>query len=92
MRAIVILSLLFLLVLAAAQPAAGTCAQLCGPVLTWFTIAPGGSSSGGPYGLLGVIGQADAGRLSGGGYTLEGGFLSGTTGDAWYVYLPLTSR
>ncbi len=43
--------------------------------ISWYAIAGGGgSSAGGVYNLTGTIGQASAGRLSGGNYTLEGGF------------------
>jgi len=41
----------------------------------WFTVdGGGGTSSGGVYSLSGTIGQPDAGKLSGGTYTLDGGF------------------
>src|SRR5437763_10952286 len=43
--------------------------------IDWFTIdGGGGTSSGGQYSLSGTIGQPDAGHLTGGTYTLEGGF------------------
>lgn len=44
--------------------------------LTWSTIDGGGYtwSEGGGYALDGTAGQPDAGMLSGGGYTLSGGF------------------
>jgi len=44
-----------------------------------FTIDAGGStrSAGGPFALGGTIGQPDAGRLSGSGFTLSGGFWAG---------------
>ena len=43
--------------------------------IDWFTIdGGGGTSSGGPYTLTGTIGQPDAGELSGGSYSLIGGF------------------
>lgn len=43
--------------------------------IDWFTIdGGGGTSAGGGFTLSGTIGQPDAGRLSGGAYTLEGGF------------------
>jgi hypothetical protein len=35
----------------------------------------GRTSMGGGYALTGVIGQSDAGVMTGGGYTLSGGFL-----------------
>jgi hypothetical protein len=43
--------------------------------IDWFTIdGGGGTSTGGTYTVTGTIGQPDAGRMSGGAYTLEGGF------------------
>jgi hypothetical protein len=47
-------------------------------------------STGGSYALGGTVGQADAEALSGGGYTLTGGFWSGITGSR--TYLPLVVR
>ena len=53
-------------------------AQTGGPYdLSWHNIGPGGSASGGSYDLLGSIGQPDAATMSGGPYTLTGGFLPG---------------
>jgi hypothetical protein len=45
----------------------------------WYTVDGGGTSaaSGGVYGLAGTIGQFDPGVLSGGVYTLRGGFWRG---------------
>jgi len=47
--------------------------------LSWNTIdAGGGTSTGGSYSLTGTIGQHDAGvTLSGGAFTLAGGFWAG---------------
>lgn len=47
--------------------------------LSWWTMDGGGAtfSSGGSYELGGTIGQPDAGTLSGGDYTLGGGFWVG---------------
>ena len=43
--------------------------------IDWFTIdGGGGTSSGGSYAVSGTIGQPDAGSMSGGAYTLVGGF------------------
>jgi hypothetical protein len=43
--------------------------------IDWFTIdGGGGTSTGGVYSVSGTIGQPDAGTMSGGPYTLEGGF------------------
>jgi len=44
--------------------------------ISWYTIdGGGGMSSGGPYVLMGTIGQPDADWSSGGKYELLGGFL-----------------
>src|SRR5262245_38029413 len=43
--------------------------------IDWFTIdGGGGTSSAGAYTLSGTIGQPDAGHLSAGNFTLDGGF------------------
>jgi len=43
--------------------------------MDWSTIAGGGgASTGGVYSVTGTIGQPDAGTMSGGNYTLQGGF------------------
>lgn len=45
--------------------------------IAWFTIdGGGGTSSGGAYSLSGTIGQPEAGMMTGGSYTLQGGFWS----------------
>ncbi|MDB6110871.1 MAG: hypothetical protein JWR69_2621 [Pedosphaera sp.] len=46
--------------------------------MDWFTVDGGGGTSiGGAFSISGTIGQPDAGVLSGGGFTVEGGFWSG---------------
>jgi len=46
--------------------------------LTWSTVdGGGGTSSGGIYSLGGTAGQPDAGLVSGGTFTLAGGFSPG---------------
>ena len=43
--------------------------------IDWHTIdGGGGTSTGGVYSVSGTIGQPDAGTMSGGNYTLQGGF------------------
>jgi hypothetical protein len=43
--------------------------------LSWWTIdGGGGTASGGGFALAGTVGQPDAGAMSGGAYTLGGGF------------------
>lgn len=61
--------------------------------LSWSTVDGGGYtwSEGGGYSLGGTAGQPDAGVISGGAYTLSGGFWVG--GPARYgIYLPLVVR
>ena len=46
--------------------------------IDWFTLDGGGDASrGGTFTLTGTIGQPDAGAVSGGNYTLQGGFWPG---------------
>ena len=53
----------------------GTAAQAQNYSIDWFSIdGGGGTSTGGVFSVTGTIGQADAGRMSGGNFTLEGGF------------------
>jgi hypothetical protein len=48
--------------------------------IDWYTMdGGGGTSTGGAFSLSGTIGQPDAGRLSGGDFSLEGGFWAGAT-------------
>ncbi len=42
--------------------------------VNWWTIGGGGASSGGAFTVTGTAGQSDAGKLTGGNFTLEGGF------------------
>jgi hypothetical protein len=45
--------------------------------IDWFTIdGGGGTSTGGVYTVSGTIGQPDAGHMTGGNFTLDGGFWS----------------
>jgi hypothetical protein len=62
--------------------------------LSWSTVDGGGAtwSEGGGYSLGGTVGQPDAGVLSGGGYTLAGGFWAGGAAARYGVYLPLVLR
>jgi len=47
--------------------------------IPWFTVdGGGGSSSGGTFTIRGTIGQPDAGVMTGGQYTVSGGFWAGT--------------
>ena len=54
---------------------AGLLASVAQYSIDWHTIdGGGGTSTGGVYSVTGTIGQPDAGRMSGGNYTIEGGF------------------
>jgi hypothetical protein len=61
--------------------------------LTWWTVDGGGmmNVTGGAYTLGGTIGQPDAGVLSGGGFSLNGGFWVGGANQC-KVYLPLVIK
>jgi hypothetical protein len=74
-------------------------AQTGGPFdLTWWTADGGGGTvNGGDYALMGTAGQPDAGAaLSGGSYTLAGGFWVGgpaiTPVPGHDVYLPIVLK
>lgn len=64
--------------------------------IDWWTIDNGGGTSqGGDYAVSGSIGQPDTGpRMSGGDYTVVGGFWGGaeTPPGLNFVYLPLVIR
>jgi len=61
--------------------------------LSWSRVAGGGAtfSMGGFYELGGTAGQAEAGTMSGGGYSLTGGFWGGITGQT-RIYVPLAIK
>lgn len=96
MRRVTLVVVLSLILLACAWVAA---AQIGGPYdLSWNTTDAGGHtfSSGGPFTLGGTVGQPDAGTISGGPYTVEGGFWSGLRPadgvDQYTLYLPTVRR
>ena len=54
--------------------------------ITWSTIdGGGGASSGGPYTLVGTIGQPDPGEMAGGDYKLSGGSWAGVLWEQCFV-------
>ena len=64
--------------------------------IDWFTVdGGGGTSSGGSFTLTGTIGQTDAATLSGGNYSLQGGFWPAivlpATGEAPTMFIQLSS-
>jgi len=62
----------------------------------WWTVDGGGgaSSAVGSYSLVGTVGQADAGGMSGGDFALCGGFWPGGAAvpAGYAIYLPLVLR
>ena len=82
-----VLALIALVVLASAALASGSYE------IPWFTVDSGGATigAGGEFTLGGTVGQPDAGALSGGEYTLLGGFWAGS-GPNSYAYLPVILR
>ena len=59
--------------------------------LTWSSIdGGGGTSSSGGYTMSGTTGQFDAGRTSGGDYTLVSGFWAAAGGSM--LFLPVVHR
>ncbi len=61
--------------------------------LSWWTVDGGGGTSvGSGYTVNGTIGQPDAGIISGGAYTLNGGFWHIETAASYNLYLPVVLR
>ena len=86
-------ALLLLIALTTSQSISSASAQSGGGYdLTWNSIDGGGGmfSTGGNYSLGGTIGQADAGTMSGGNYSLIGGFWVDFLGNK--LNLPLIMR
>jgi hypothetical protein len=86
-RAMVLVTIVLLL-------AASTALALSDFDISWWTVdGGGGTASGGSYTLIGTIGQPDAEVLTGGDYTLGGGFWGGGAAAVEYrVYLPMVLR
>ena len=66
--------------------------------ITWWSTDGGGNTSrSSSFSLSGTAGQADAGRMTGGSYSLTGGFWNAQTGEigggqTLRVYLPLVRK
>jgi hypothetical protein len=87
MRRLLILLLLLTLLLAAGAIWAAPNSSFN---LPWWTVDGGGAVpplNGGSYSLQGTTGQADAGMMSNGRYTLNGGYWNRTM-TTYTVYLP----
>jgi hypothetical protein len=82
-----VLTLLFLLSVTLAYAQSGGLYDL-----SWWTIDGGsGTLTGSGYEMMASVGQPDAGpALTGGSYTLSGGFWPGVSEDSdSYIHLPL---
>lgn len=85
----------FLTLLVLLLPISIAIAQTDGFDLPWSTLDGGGYtfSAGGGYELGGTIGQPDAGTMTGGIYSLGGGFwASRVVVEQYNIYLPLILR
>jgi hypothetical protein len=89
----IVLVLLIGITTASAQRTNDPASPQSGYSIDWYTIDGGGAtfSTGGSYSLGGSIGQADAGSLGGGSYTLNGGFWGGASIN-YTIYLPLVLK
>ncbi len=95
MKQVTLLILIGLLLIAAStvEAQAGASTPLnAGYDLAWNTIDSGGdTSTGSGYTLMGTIGQADAGVLMTGGYSLAGGFWANGISQ-YQVFLPIVLK
>jgi len=93
---IMMLVLLIGLVLSLGILATAIAAPQAGYTIAKFSVEGGVYwNSGNGYKLGGTLGQHEDGKLSGGGYTLGGGFWPGGESGAVadnYIYLPLVTR
>ncbi len=96
-RAIILIPIALVLLIglstANAQRNSDPAAPQSGYDLSWYTVDGGGAtfSTGGPYSLGGTIGQPDAGSMSGGNYSLNGGLWGGAI-VKYNIYLPLVLK
>jgi hypothetical protein len=64
--------------------------------VSWWTVDGGGAApelNGGSYSLQGTTGQADAGAMGNGRYTLNGGYWNNSvTNPVYAVYLPVVVK
>jgi hypothetical protein len=95
----VLVGLLLLLLISGSVLLAGG-----GLAIPWWTVDSGGGHSiGGDFAVTGTIGQPDAGRMTDGQYTVNGGFWHGAGGvlpppitptppPGYFLYLPVAIR
>jgi hypothetical protein len=91
MKRVLLIALLLLVLLASSMLAFAQASEFS---LPWYTIDGGAASSqAGGFGLSGTIGQPDAGALSGGDFTLVGGFGGSVPNlTNQQLYLPIIRR
>jgi hypothetical protein len=94
---IVTLALVLVATVLLTQSPAGAQAPQQTYTLDWWSVDGGGtmSAAGGSYTLGGTAGQSDPGVLTGGAYSLGGGFWRGgvtSTGRQYAIYLPAVFR
>jgi hypothetical protein len=88
-RILLLLALLLALLTPGVQAQSGD-----GYDLTWWTVDGGGDAlEADGLALMGTVGQPDTGpALTGGGFTLTGGFWPGSLALSHHVYLPMVLR
>jgi hypothetical protein len=87
------LLLICIIVLLLSTLVSGVAAYTLGYSLPWWTSdGGGGTSKGATYTLSGTIGQPDSGVLSGGNFTLMGGFWVGSRVAGGQFFLPLVNK
>ena len=90
---VVVMSVVMLVLLVGSQTAH---AQSGGVYEVWGNVGAGGTVSGGAYEIAATIGQPEAGQISGGAYTLGGGFWGGgavvPAVGGYRIYLPVVIR
>jgi len=92
MRKILLIAIICLLVTFSSFPVLANTSDF---EITWFSIDSGGTmeSSAGAYMLSGTFGQPDAGVISGGDYTMQGGFWNSDTANTFSeIFMPVVVK
>lgn len=92
-RRIIILLIIGLLVIVGGAIAGASGDRADNLSIPWWTVdGGGGDSSGGAYTLRGTTGQPDAGRASGGDFSLVGGFWRSPEARVIELFMPVVTR
>ncbi len=93
-RAVLLLGICLLLIAAGAIASASNDLIDSLTIPWWTADGGGGDSTGGPYTLHGTAGQPDAGRSSGGDFSLMGGFWAAAPFEQGTIelYMPMVVR